>query len=156
MAINSNHVRAAALCTTLISGFEGCYTYAYRDPVGIPTICFGHIENVHMGDKMTKQQCKDLLQADLPRYQAMVNRHLKVKVSDNTYAVVTSFTYNCGEACFANSSVLRKINAGDLRGGCEALKLYVYAHKGPVRYKLPGLVNRRNKEAEVCKTPDAA
>ena len=47
-----------AAAVALVSGFEGLRNYAYRDPVGIPTICFGETRGVHMGDYKTTQEGK--------------------------------------------------------------------------------------------------
>lgn len=137
---------AIALATPLIMGFEGLYTKAYRDPVGIPTICYGHIENVKMGDKFTPAQCKELLQKDLPRYDKQVLKCIKVPMSNGTHAALISFTYNVGGGALCKSSVARKINAGDLRGGCDALLLY---NKAGGRV-LKGLERRRAEERKLC------
>jgi lysozyme len=40
---------ALALGTSLVAGFEGLRTRAYLDPVGIPTICYGHTNGVMLG-----------------------------------------------------------------------------------------------------------
>lgn len=144
------HITAAAIATTLICGFEGCYTYAYRDPVGIPTICFGHIEGVQMGQRKTRQECKDLLQSDLPKYMAQVDRVIHVYMPPHRYAAITSFTYNVGEGTLRKSSVARDMNAGRTRQACDDLLKYVYARG----IKLPGLVKRRQQERAECLRED--
>lgn len=140
----------AAIAIPAICLFEGLYTYAYRDPVGIPTICFGHIEDVKMGDRRTPEECKQMLLDDLPRYYAGVKRCIKVPMSGSREAAMLSFTYNVGEGALCKSSVARKLNAGDVAGGCGALLLYTYA-KG---IQLPGLVNRRRSEYKLCMKDD--
>ena len=67
-------------------------------------------------------------------------------MSDNTRIAMLSFTYNVGGGALCKSSVARKINAGDLRGGCDALLLYNRANGVPLR----GLTNRRVAERELC------
>lgn len=147
MATRRQKQAAVAATVGLLVIFEGCRTYAYRDPVGIPTVCFGHTNNVHMGDRYTKAGCKKLLIKDLPRYQAMVDRCIHVSVPDQTYAALTSFTYNVGGGALCRSSVARLINEGDRIEGCEAMNRYVYAHG----FRLPGLVRRRAAESNLCK-----
>lgn len=137
---------ALALAVPLISGFEGLYTKAYRDPVGIPTICYGHIEDVKMGDHFTVAQCKQMLLNDLPRYDEQVKKCIKVPMSDGTHAALLSFTYNVGGGALCKSSVARKINRGDLRGGCDALLLYNKAGGRVLR----GLERRRQEERKLC------
>ena len=53
---------ALALAVALAAPAEGLRQVAYRDPVGIPTICFGSTRNVHMGDTATVEQCKTLFE----------------------------------------------------------------------------------------------
>lgn len=138
-----------AVATTLISGFEGLYTYAYRDPVGIPTICFGHIEDVRMGDRKTVAECKQLLQDDMPRYDAGVKKCLKPEIYNNLspqrHAALVSFTYNVGEKAFCSSTLLKKLNAKDPEA-CDELLKWTKA-KG---ITLPGLVKRRKEERKYC------
>jgi lysozyme len=131
-----------------IAGWEGLYTHAYRDVVGIPTICYGHIEDVKMGDYRTPEQCKKLLAEDLPRYQAMVKRAVP-KIEDYPLPVqvaVLSLTYNIGGGGFAHSTVARRLNAGDRRGACDAILMWNKAGGRVIR----GLVNRRRAERALC------
>ena len=51
----------AAATVALVGGFEGLRNYAYRDPIGIPTLCFGETRGVKMGDFKTTAECKDML-----------------------------------------------------------------------------------------------
>jgi lysozyme len=44
---------AMAVATALAAPAEGLRQYAYRDPVGLPTICFGSTAGVKMGDFRT-------------------------------------------------------------------------------------------------------
>lgn len=141
-----NRAKGAALAVGMIAVFEGCYTYAYRDPVGIPTVCFGHIEDVQMGDRYTKDQCKQMLLDDLPRYQAQVDQCIHVPMPPHRQAAILSFTYNVGGGALCKSSVARGLNKGDVQGGCDALLLYRYAKGIP----LPGLKTRREEERRHC------
>ena len=49
----------------LIELFEGLRLRAYRDPVGVATIGYGHTSGVRMGDVITKEQAEILLEADM-------------------------------------------------------------------------------------------
>lgn len=131
--------------------FEGLRLKAYLDPVGIPTICYGETDNVRMGDVKTKQECDTMLAVRLAWFGLQVERLLSRPVAPETHAAFTSFAYNVGVGQFARSSVLKRFNAGDLRGACQALTKYVYAG-GRV---LPGLVRRRAAERELCLKGDA-
>ena len=47
---------AGLIAVGIVGGFEGLRTKAYRDVVGVPTICFGETRGVKMGDTATDAQ----------------------------------------------------------------------------------------------------
>ena len=61
-------------------------------------------------------------------------------------AAITSFTYNVGAEAFKRSTMLKKINKGDLWDACQELDRWAYVGRMWVR----GLANRRAKEKELC------
>ena len=91
-------------------------------------------------------KCTALLQQDLGEAFAVVDRRAKVELPEPTRAALASFVYNVGAGNFARSTLLRKLNRGDLRGACHELSRWVYA--GGKR--LNGLVSRRATEKEIC------
>lgn len=48
---------AVTLAIVLVAGFEGIRRTSYRDPVGIPTICYGHTQGVKLGQTKTQAKC---------------------------------------------------------------------------------------------------
>lgn len=142
-----------AICLTMVAGFEGLYTHAYKDPVGVVTICFGVTNvdrKVKMGDTATKDECYQMLAEDLPKYNAMVHRVIRVSMPPHREAAMTSFVYNVGEGNLKKSSVAKELNAGHVQKGCDALKLWDKAG-GRV---LPGLTKRRAAERVYCLRSD--
>jgi lysozyme len=134
---------------TIIMGFEGLSTYVYKDPVGIPTYCYGETENVpSRGTRFTPEQCRALLLAKLPRYDAAMMKCVSAKVvlPDERRAALISFTYNVGSSAFCKSTLVRKLNAGDTRGACNELLRWTKAGGRELR----GLVNRRKAERDLC------
>ena len=132
-------------------------THQSFDPRGVNTVCYGHIENVKIGDTYTKIQCQKMLANDLPRYEKMVESCIHVPMPGYRHAAILSFTYNIGGGIPAKnghpahgglcgSSVARYINAGHPEKGCDALLLYDKA----VGKVLPGLVRRRQAERKMC------
>jgi len=136
----------AVLAATLIMPFEGYHPKAYLDPPGIATICWGHTGNVKLGQTKTEDQCIELLAFDVMRAENAVNKALTVQVPSSTKAAIVSFTYNVGSGNLNKSTMLRMMNAGNIRQGCNELNKWVYA--GGV--KLPGLVARRKAEYAMC------
>ena len=138
----------AGALITLVAGFEGLRTYAYRDPVGIPTICFGETRGVKMGDKATVDECKAMLGARLVEFETGMRSCLKNPdaIPNGAYAAFISFTYNVGVGAFCGSTLKRKADAGDITGACNELPKWAKARG----ITLPGLVKRREAERKLC------
>lgn len=136
----------AAIALTAVASFEGLRQYAYLDPVGIPTICFGETKGVKMGDKATLEQCKGMLLDSLYEAHESVAKCVKVPMTDSREAALVSFTYNIGGSAFCRSTLVKKLNVGDVVGACNELPKWNKAN-GIV---LPGLVNRREEERKLC------
>lgn len=132
----------------LVGTFEGLRTVAYRDPVGIPTVCFGETRGVKMGDSYTIVQCKTMLGDRLAEFESGVISCLKNPgmVPDGAYVASISFAYNVGISAFCNSTFKKKLDAGDIKGACDELPKWVKARG----IYLPGLAKRRAAEREIC------
>lgn len=142
---------AAALAAAIpaVKAYEGLWLVAKVDTIGTGspvTACYGETENLKNGQRFTKAECDDLLGLKLKRYDAEIGRCIHVELPDLTRAALISFAYNIGSAAACRSQVVAKMNAGDSRGGCEALMQWTRA-QGRV---VAGLVNRRAKERALC------
>lgn len=137
---------AAAIVTAFVAQHEGLRLWAYRDPVGVLTACYGHTgPDVQPGQTYTREQCREMLERDLARHaQALACIHRPL--TDGQKAAFVSFAYNVGPQAFCGSTLARKANAGDMAGACAELDKWVYA-KGQ---RLPGLVKRRAAERAMC------
>lgn len=134
-----------AMAVSVVGYFEGRQLIGYVDPVGIPTVCYGHTATAVVGQARSAAECEALLQQDLGIALAAVDRHLP-NLPPATRAAMGSFVYNVGTGAFQSSTLLRKAKAGDLVGACNELPRWVYAG-GRV---LNGLVRRRAAERELC------
>lgn len=139
---------ALAAAVALVGGFEGLRTTAYRDVTGVPTVCFGETRGVHMGDKYSVSDCKDMLGERLQEFSRKISACMRDPdhVPDSTYIAFLSFSYNVGAAGACHSTAMRKLNAGDIRGACDAMLSWDKAGGRVVQ----GLVNRREEERRVC------
>src|ERR1019366_1446966 len=142
----SGWVMATVVCLTLWEGFAPTGHHDPIDPKGVNTVCFGHIEDVQIGDRYTKIQCQEMLANDLPRYEKMVENAIHVPMPGYRHAAILSFTYNVGGGALKKSSVARYINAGEPNKGCDALLLYTKADGRTIQ----GLKNRRVAERKMC------
>ena len=137
-----------AVVVAFVGGFEGLRTVAYRDPVGIPTVCFGETKGVKMGDRYTVAECKAMLTESLISHEAGMRKCMRNPdaVPDGAYGAFLSFTYNVGVGAFCKSTLNKRLNAGDIRGACGELTKWNRAG-GIV---LPGLTRRRAAERDMC------
>lgn len=138
----------ATLCvaSAVVTNFEGLSYKTYLDPVGRPTNCNGHTATAVMGQVKTASECQLLLNADLTVAINAVDSLVKVPLPVERRAALVSFVYNVGQGKLAGSTLLRKLNDGDVAGACEEFDRWVYA--GGV--KLNGLVARRAEERSLC------
>lgn len=123
---------------------------AYRDSGGVPTIGWGHTKGVVMGMECTVAQAERWLDQDLDEAERAVTRMVKVPLNDWQFATLVSFVFNVGVAGFLGSTLLRLLNAGNYDAVPEQLMRWVYDvnPKTGKKVRVPGLVNRRAKEAE--------
>lgn len=137
-----------ALAAGLIVSLEGVPTTDYLDIVKVPTACAGHTgPDVHVGQKRTIEECMAMLQADLPKYTAAIDKCVtNPNVPAASWAAFISFSYNVGPTAFCQSTMARMLNAGDLRGACAQMSRWTSAG-GQVQ---KGLINRRVKERAQC------
>lgn len=130
-----------------VAGFEGKRLTAYLDPVGIPTIGFGATRYatgtpVKLGDVITEAEALRLLEHDLQRFGAAVDRLVTVPLTEGQRMALVSLTYNIGEGALSQSTLLRLLNKGDYAGAAAEFPRWNKS-KGRV---LPGLVRRRAAE----------
>lgn len=148
-AVAGGAVGVVALAAAVIAQWEGVKYPVYLDPIGVPTVCYGHTgPEVKLGQTYTPEQCDALLEADLAVARRYVNQCLPMPKLVQIEAALTSLTFNVGPAvvCGASSSIRRKALANDWPGACAALDLYNKA--GGRVYR--GLVYRRGHERAIC------
>ena len=134
----------------LIKEFEGCQLKAYKCPAGVWTIGWGTTEPIngvaiHEGMTITQKQADELLLKNLKSYESGVNRLVKVKLNQNQFDALVSFTYNCGVGALQKSTLLEKLNKGDYIGASNEFPRWNKAG-GKV---LKGLVRRREAERKL-------
>lgn len=142
-------VGAANLSVETIADFEGYVPQAYRDPVGIWTKCWGDTTDVSPGMKYTFEQCLKSLNDHVYEIATPV-MHCIPELEDQhekTVAAMVSMAYNIGPVAFCRSSVARYANAGEWERACKRMAEIYKTAKGQ---ELPGLVNRRKLESELC------
>lgn len=132
----------------LVKHYEGFRAQAYYCPAGVPTIGYGTTNGIKMGMKITEAQGEAYLQADLRKFEAAVNRVVRVKLNQAQFDALVSFTYNLGEGALASSTLVKLLNQGRYDLVPDQLLRW---NKAGGRV-LAGLTKRRESEADLFKT----
>ena len=129
----------------LIKHFEGCETEAYLCPAGVPTIGYGHIKGVQMGDSITEAQAHEMLVEELDEYESYINDLVTVSLNQNQFDAMVSWVYNLGNGNLRSSTLLEELNKGNFQAAPIEIKRWNKAN-GKV---LAGLTRRREAEANL-------
>jgi lysozyme len=142
----------------LIGNFEGFVDHPYNDPSPGRhcTIGFGHL--IHHGPcgagdfqawgRISRARGLRLLREDAESREAAVEQLVRVPLNQNEFDALVSLVYNIGAGAFADSTVLRELNAGRRRKAAQAFMMWVKANG----VTLAGLVRRREAEMRLFLT----
>ena len=140
-------ITVSAIAIGFIAGKEGFVDHTYTDVAGVKTIGYGHTgKDVQDGQKITRQAATELLVKDANKHWKQARRYIKVPLYQHEADAYASFVFNIGVTNFKNSTLLKKLNAGDYAGACGQLKRWTDAGGRKVK----GLVNRREAEYRMC------
>ena len=132
----------------LTEQFEGCKLNAYPDPGtgGAPwTIGYGHTgPDVHPGLTITQEQAEELLMQDTQKAATAVNAKVTGDITQEEFDALVDFVFNVGAGNFAASTLLKKVNAGDIHGAAAEFEKWDMA----AGKQMAGLLRRRHAEAE--------
>jgi len=142
-----------------VKAHEGFVAKPSPDPVGLPTVGYGHLckkkgcAEVKYKFPLTKATASQLLNDDIPNYTGCLGKALnsgKVKLNDNQWAALTSWTFNVGCNNMLSPTLLKRLNKGDNPNtvASEELPKWRLGQGGKV---LPGLVRRRKEEVALFK-----
>lgn len=128
----------------LIKRFEGCKLSVYLDPVGVPTVGYGHTAGLSkgmVGMGITQSQADLYLSQDLLKYEVRVNKYnAKYQWKQHEFDALVSFAFNIG-------SIDQLTAKGTRTKKTIAAKILQYTKAGGK--VLPGLVKRRQAEYEL-------
>ncbi len=135
-------------CIELVKSCEGCRLEAYTCPAGLHTIGYGSTNGVRLGMVITQEEAEARLARDLGIAAQDVARLVHVPLTQGQFDALCSFVFNVGAGKFSDSTMLKHLNAGDIEGAGWEFERWVFA-KGE---RLPGLVARRKREAELFRS----
>ena len=126
-------------------------------PVDAPTAGWGHTgPDVVLGKTYTMEQINAWFAQDTGWATTDVNDSVEPDITQHQFDACVSLCFNIGPGDpshdipgWLTSTVLRKINAGDIPGAAEAFKLWTHQNGSFVQ----GLLNRRTAERALFLTP---
>lgn len=112
------------LATPMIKGFEGLSLEAYKDAHGW-SIGYGHFTlQKPSPPRILEEEADRLLNNDVRNFtNSVIGAVTNSTLSDQQLAALVSLTYNIGIDAFLSSTLLKKVNANDIKGAsAEFLK----------------------------------
>ena len=130
-----------------IARWEGFKAEAYKCPAGVWTVGYGHTLNVSAGDKVTKDEAKELMVGDIERVVGRLAPFVNVPVTQGQFVALVSLAFNVGPNYVLNHcpKLMHNLNCGDYEG-CADEFLDITRCKGQV---LCGLIMRRQAEHDL-------
>lgn len=130
----------------LIREFEGCRLDAYLCPAGVLTIGVGHTgPDVYTGQKITQAVADQLLRDDLQRFEQGINSQIDVPLNQEQFDALVSWAFNCGLGATGDSTLRRRLNAGEDVNTVISEELPRWTSGG-----MAGLVRRRDAEVKLA------
>ena len=130
----------------LIKDYEKCRLSAYLPTSDdVPTLGWGHTKGVSMGDTCTQAQADAWFLEDVAWAEDCVNEAVKVELTQQQFDACVSLCFNIGCRGFKTSTLVRKLNEGDVAGASLQF-LRWDKQRGKV---LAGLTRRRMAEAKL-------
>lgn len=121
-----------------------CTTYLC--PAGVVTIGWGCTKGVKVGDVWTREEAEEGLRRELAKCEAAVLKLVTVDLTQPQFDALVSFVYNCGEGALKVSSILKKLNRGDVAGAAASFSAWNKATVKGRKVELRGLTRRRAAE----------
>lgn len=144
--------KASIIAIALAIPAEGLRHYAYYDPPGILTVCYGSTTDVKKGVYYPLTECKARLNTDMIDALTIVDR-CAPGLPDSVLAAFGDAVYNIGPKIVCdtkNSTAARLLRMGDVKAACKQLPRWDKARVAGVMVTLPGLTKRRLLEETVC------
>lgn len=149
MAPKSRVAAIAVAAAAIAAPAEGLRQYAYYDPPGVLTVCYGSTTDVVKGRKYSIEECKARLESDMLKAVQAVER-CHPGLPDKVLIAFSDAVYNIGPTVACNSTASRYLAAGNYTAACNELPKWDKARVAGQLVALPGLTKRRAKERAVC------
>jgi lysozyme len=126
----------------LTQEFESCRLLPYKDGGGVWTDGWGNTNNVVPGVCISMEKANADLLNNVQKAVWSVNHYVAIKLKQNEFDALVDFVYNVGTGAFASSTLLRKLNTGDLLGAANEFERWDMDNGKHIA----GLLRRRKAE----------
>ncbi|KAJ7226802.1 glycoside hydrolase family 24 protein, partial [Mycena pura] len=150
-----------AATISFIKQFEGFVASLAPDPIGLPTVGFGHLcqskgcAEVPFSFPLSQATAShwQLLTNDLGQFVTCVNSAVSnsVTLNDNQVGALVSFSFNLGCGTLKSSTLLKRLNNGEDPNTVTVAEIPKFDLAGGK--VLAGLVKRRAAEVTLFQTP---
>jgi len=147
-----------AATVSLIKSFEGFVASPAPDPIGLPTVGFGHLckssgcAEVPFPFPLSQSTAAQLLQQDVGPFVNCINGAVNnnVVLNDNQLGALTSWSFNVGCGAAKASTLVKRLNNGEDPNTVAAQELPKFNKAGGK--VLAGLTRRRAAEVNLFQT----
>lgn len=155
-AISEDVAAVTTQIEKLLERFEGYSSTPYQDEAGLWTIGYGHL--IVKGDpywpqgpqrEISRDEAAALLERDMADARRAVDAYVRVPVTENQHAALVSLAFNIGAANFGGSTLVRKLNAGDIDGAAAQFLVWNKVRRGGELVASAGLSSRRASERDL-------
>ena len=142
---------------SLLKTLEGFKGKPYPDSGGKMTVGYGHLivkgDGVATGDIIDQVKATELLVRDDENAVACVKDCVTSTINQNQFDALVIFAYNVGNHALQNSTLLSKLNSGDVDAASKQLLVWNKVHFKGAFLEVAGLTNRRLAEQKLFNTP---
>jgi lysozyme len=111
---------------------------------------FGRIKPEHHALlHITEAQAEMLLRSDLRQTALFLASVTRAALNQNQFDALASFIFNVGQGNYAQSTLRKKLDAGDFAGAADEFPKWKYGTMDGKKVVLNGLVRRRAAEREL-------
>ncbi|KAF8894366.1 glycoside hydrolase family 24 protein [Gymnopilus junonius] len=144
---------------SLIKQFEGFVPSPKPDPIGLPTVGFGHkcqktnCAEVPFSFPLSQDTATQLLTNDVQTFVSCLHGLISnsVTLNDNQFGALTSFAFNLGCNTVKTSTLLKRLNNGEDPNTVAAAEIPRFNKAGGKVSS--GLARRRAAEVQLFQTP---
>lgn len=95
----------------------------------VPTVGFGTTTRpdgspVQLGDRTNPVEALERKARDLQRFEGALKSCVRVPLYQHEYDAYVDLAYNIGPGAFCGSTVVRRLNAMDYEGACDAILMW--------------------------------